>query len=200
MLEEGLDRAKKSFPSEESTVLEFGVFDGTTYLRLTDYINKNYPGTKLIGFDSWKGLPPETEGVWCPERHDPWTWKSNKSNVLNGLMFRGLAFNDQFKLVDGFFEKSLTPELQATIKNLAFVNIDVDIHKSTVELLEFIYPLLGVGVVLYFDDWKDPRDIHDGKWGEHLAWEQFIEKYPHIQYETLQVSVNNQRLIEITGY
>ena len=201
MLLDGLEKAKSNFPpNEESTILEFGVFDGTTYLRMADYILNKYPETRLIGFDSWKGLPPETEGVWCPERHNPGTWQSSKSSVLNGLMFRGLAFNDRFKLVDGFFDKSLTPELQATIKNLVFVNIDVDIHRSTVELLEFIYPLLRKGVVLYFDDWKDPRDDHDGKWGEHLAWEQFIDKYPHIKYETLEISPNNQRLIEITEY
>jgi hypothetical protein len=198
MLKEGLDIGKSCFPNEESTVLEFGVYHGTSYLMLTDHIIENYPGTKLIGFDSWKGIPAETEGVWYPDRHNAGAYKSPKSSVLNGLMFKGLAFNERFQLVDGYFENSLTPSLQASIKNLVFVNVDVDIHKSTVELLEFIYPLLRVGVVLYFDDWKDPNDLYDGKWGEHLAWEEFIDKYPHIKYATLKVNENNQRLIQIT--
>lgn len=197
MIIEGLEKAIENFPSGERTVLEFGVWKGGTYLRLVDYIMANSSDISLIGFDSWLGLPEETKGVWIPERHSTGMYAAPKDIVSQGLSERGLENNPKFALIDGFFEQTLTKELQSTIKNLIFVNIDVDIHKSTVELLDFIYPLLRAGVILYFDDWKDPVDDYDGKWGEHLAWEQFIEKHPEIKYKTLKINEYNQRLIEI---
>jgi len=197
MIIDGFIRAKNNFPNEKSTCLEFGVYVGGTYSRLVDCILDNYPDTTLIGFDSWSGLPPETEGVWYPDRHSQGNYASTKDSVLNMLISRGLEYDERFKLVDGFFEETLTPKLQSEINNLVFVNVDVDIHKSTEQLLEFIHPMLRKGVVLYFDDWKDPADNFDGKWGEHLAWEQFIERHPEIEYETIQVNEYNQRLIEI---
>jgi hypothetical protein len=198
MVLEGLIKAKFNFPDEDSTVLEFGVCDGASYIAMAEHIILHNPTITLYGFDSWQGLPDETEGVWKPKRHNPGMFSASKNDVLNQLWERGADNDPRFKLIDGFFENSLTKELQSKIKNLIFVNIDVDLHKSTVELLEFIYPLLRKGVILYFDDWKDPQDSHDGKWGEHLAWEEYIQKYPNIKYETIKINNFNQRLIEIT--
>ena len=197
MINEGIARAKSNFPNEQSTCLEFGVYIGETYLATADYLLVNFPDTTLIGFDSWQGLPEETEGVWCPDRHAAGLFSSPKDRVLSGLINRGIAADTRFQLVDGFFEHSLTKELQSKINNLIFVNIDVDIHKSTEELLEFIHPMIRTGLILYFDDWKDPKDTFDGKWGEHLAWEQFIDRHPEIKYETIKTNEYNQRLIEI---
>ena len=51
------------------TCLEFGVYVGNTYMYQVQHILNKYTNTKLIGFDSWQGLPPETEGIWYPDRH-----------------------------------------------------------------------------------------------------------------------------------
>ena len=198
MIIEGLIKAKNNFPNEDSSVLEFGVFTGDSYVKLASFIHLNYPGTFLYGFDSWQGLPQETTGVWYPNRHEAGFFSANKNHVLSRLNLYGLDTFNNYKLIDGFFEESLTIELQSQIKNLIFINIDVDLYKSTVELLEFIYPLLRAGVILYFDDWKAPDISYPGMWGEHLAWFAFIEKYPHIKYKTIKINENNQRLIEIT--
>ena len=186
-------KAHENFP-KGGTCLEFGVYVGRSYMHQVNAIKIKYPNTKLIGFDSWEGLPDETATVWFPERHSKGKFSTTKDVVLNQL---GADIDDpRFNLVDGFFKDSLTKEIQDSIKDLIYVNVDVDIHSSTVEVLEFIRPLLRKGVIIYFDDWKDPQDKFEGKWGEHLAWEEFTNKYP-VKYKTMEINKYNQRYMEI---
>ena len=194
MIYRAFKKANENFP-EGGTCLEFGVFTGWSYMVQVNAILKDYPNTKLIGFDSWQGLPEETEKVWFPERHAKGKFSTSKDVVLKQLGDH--ADDHRFRLVDGFFKDSLTQELQRSINDLIYVNIDVDIHSSTKEVLYFILPLLRPGVIIYFDDWKDPQDKYEGKWGEHLAWEEFIEENPQVNYKTLEVNQYNQRYMEI---
>ena len=193
---DGLHLAHKNFPNG-GTCLEFGVYIGNSYLNTADTIATFYPTSTLIGFDSWQGLPDETEGVWAPDRHRKGEFQATKFIVKEKLRQAGFWKDPRFTFVDGFFSESLTPELQSSIQDLIYVNIDVDIHSSTVEVLDFIYPLLRPGVVIYFDDWKDPQDKFEGKWGEHLAWEEFTLKHPELKYRTVAINEYNQRYIEI---
>lgn len=100
--------------------------------------------------------------------------------------------------MDGYYSDSLTDELRRSIDRLVFVNIDVDIYRSTIELLDFIRPLLRLGVILYWDDWKDPRDVHDTEWGEHLAWEYWVQSQPGLTVETIEINSVNQRTMIVT--
>jgi hypothetical protein len=194
MVIQGLHRAHLKFP-QGGTCLEFGVYVGDSFMRQVELLMSTYTNTKIIGFDSWAGLPRETKGVWYPDRHSEGHFSTPKDNVLNRL--GGLIHNPRINLVDGFFKDSLTPELQASIDDLIFVNVDVDIHSSCAEILEFIRPMLRPGVIIYFDDWKDPADTFAGEWGEHLAWREFTEKYPDIKWNTFVVNEWNQRCLEI---
>lgn len=189
--------AQRLFPMGPKTCLEFGVGNGRSYLWQADQIVKNFKNTTLFGFDSWCGLPDETPGVWCPGRHTRGNFAHPKSIVLDRLTKLGVSNDQGFILVDGFFDKSLTKEVQQSINNLIFVNIDVDIHSSSMLVLDFIKPLLRKNVILYFDDWKDPIDIYDGKWGEHLAWEQWSQKNPEIKAETIVIGGSNQRYMKV---
>lgn len=182
------------------TCLEFGVFKGRTFIwQLHEIINR-YTTSKILGFDSWEGLPSETAGVWCPERHKTGLLSCGKDVPQVGidLLTEG-KHEDKYKLISGFFRESLTKELQDSIGNLIFINIDVDLHSSTVEVLRFIAPLLKRGTIIYFDDWKDPQDQHDGTWGEHLAWAEFTSLYPEINYVIINVNELNQHVIMILG-
>ena len=193
MIMQAFHKAHQNFKS--GTCLEFGVYIGDSYMRQVDAIVNQYTNSKLIGFDSWQGLPEETEKVWFPKRHSKGKFSTSKDVVLSRL---GDKKNDsRFQLIDGFFNESLTQVLQKSINDLIFVNIDVDIHSSTKEVLYFITPMLRPGVIIYFDDWKDPKDNYDGKWGEHLAWEEFIEENPQVNYKTVEVNEYNQRYMEI---
>lgn len=190
--------AHQIFP-QGGTCLEFGVHVGNTYIWQAHEIVKHYPHSSLIGFDSWQGLPVESDGVWFPDRHAQGKYQSPKHVVEQRLRkVTGDKADARFRFVDGFFADSLTPQVQQGIRDVIFINIDVDIHRSTLELLDFILPLLRPGVVLYWDDWKDPTDTHDDDWGEHLAWSQWIAAHPDIRAETLEVNPLNQRSMVIT--
>jgi hypothetical protein len=181
------------------TCVEFGVFKGATFAYQAEQVLTQYKNTKIVGFDSWKGLPEETPGVWAPERHNPGEYFAQKNEVLLKLSQIGANTKDpRFKLVDGFFEDTLTDALRKTIDRLIFVNVDVDIHRSTIELLDFLGPLLRPGVIIYWDDWKDPRDEGPNAWGEHLAWDEWHAKHDHIEVETIEVNPVNQRIMIVS--
>lgn len=198
-LKYGFMQAHSTF--EHGTCLEFGVCWGHSWMWQVLNIMNFFPQSKLIGFDSWQGLPKETPGVWAPERHKEGAFSSPKQNVLDRMSEIGAAIGDQFKLVDGFFSTSLTGELRSKIEDLIFVNVDVDIHSSTMEVLHWIRPLLQIGTVIYFDDWKDPIDEGKGasEWGEHLAWKQWCDENPSIRSELISLNDVNQRAFQITA-
>ena len=189
--------AHKIFPNG-GTCLEFGVFRGNSYFYQASHIKETYKNSKLIGFDSWMGLPEETSSVWRPRTHAKGEYCSTKDNVLNKLESTNLLGDERFSFVDGFYSDSLTPELQKTISNVIFINVDVDIYQSTIELLDFVKPLLRPGVIIYWDDWKDPRANNPELWGEHLAWDHWTTKNPTFKAELVETNWVNQRIMVFT--
>ncbi len=192
-----VEEVRKIFP-DGGTILEFGVSRGGSFSYLANQIKSDWP-CKLIGFDSFQGLPKETEGVWYPERHSEGRYCSPLELTISTIKSFGITLPDErFELVPGWFKDSLTEERRKDIKNLIFVNVDVDLYNSTIELLNFIRPLLQKGTLIYFDDWKDPKDKFDGKWGEHLAFERWSAKNPEIKFRQFSVDDrDHQRTLEV---
>ena len=181
-----IDPAILRFP-DGGTILEFGVASGSSYIQLADIIkNHNWP-CKLIGFDSWQGLPKETEGIFRRPGWGEGQFSYPRKVVENKLRKLGISLPDErFKLVDGWFEDTLTTELQQTIENLILVNIDVDLYSSAVQVLEFLTPLLQKGTIIYFDDWCG---LSDEICGERLAFKQWTEgpRYLDIDYHFIYI-------------
>ena len=202
-LKVGFHKAHQTFRS--GTCLEFGVAWGNSYAWQVSQILDKYVCSKLIGFDSWAGLPKETPGVWAPDRHCEGAFSTDKAGVVNRVAELGITVGNDitsnFSLIDGFFSESLTKELQSYIKDLIFVNIDVDVFISTQQLLIWITPMLQVGTVIYLDDFRDPLDENNlagaKEWGENLAWRQWTEAHPHIKYNMIAVNAVNQCAFEI---
>jgi O-methyltransferase len=189
--------AHRIFP-KGGTCLEFGVFRGNSYLYQAMYIKEKYTNSKLAGFDSWMGLPDENPSVWRPRLHAKGEYCSTKDVVLEKLSKAGLTNDPRLSFVDGFFSESCTLELQKKFNDIIFINIDVDIYQSTIELLDFVKPLLRPGVILYWDDWKDPRATHEKSWGEHLAWDHWSAKNTDVKAELVETNWVNQRFTVIT--
>ncbi len=199
LLERAFHLAHQVFP-EGGACFEFGVFRGSSYAYQAEQIKKYYPSSSIVGFDSWQGLPEETSGVWIPERHAKGEYAAPKDEVLRKLSMIGLEPDEKkFRLIDGFYSDSLRPELRETFDPLIFVNIDVDIYSSTIELLDFIEPMLRPGVILYWDDWRDPRDEHDGTWGEHKAWDDWKTDRTHLETTTIGSNTANQQVMIVTA-
>jgi len=183
---------------KNGTCLEFGVSRGTTYMWMAEQILKSYPESKLIGFDSWMGLPKEAAGVWWPWRHREGAFGASKSNILGHLKELGVEESDpRFTFVDGFFEKSLTEEVRLSIKNLIYINIDSDLYISAIQALTFITPLLRKGIVINMDNFRPPEDKLDADYGENLAWKEWLLKNPNIKAAMVETNKKNQRYFKI---
>ena len=197
----------------QGTCLEFGVFEGTSFVWQARQLKERRIRSRLFGFDSWQGLPPETDGVYCPPRHAAGEYASPKDKVLEGLREAGLRWDRRIRLIDGFYEDSLTDRLRSKIKRpVIFVNIDVDIHVSTVQVLDFIGPLLEPNTFIYWDDWVEkselgkqpssrlvaPADLHK-TYGEKLAWEQWQARNPHVKTETVLAADYGRRIMRVVS-
>lgn len=195
--------------------LEFGVGMGHSFCWQAMQIRDWAAGCYLIGFDSFKGLPAETSGVWAPERHGKghfcYPMEVLKEHLqLCGLLEPNGVWKDRrYQVVEGFFDESLTEERRSALMNtkipLTFVNIDVDIHKSTIQALDFIYPMMKPGLVIYFDDYRDPIDDLPGvkdpqitEWGENLAWREWTERN-NVSYVLGETNNLNQRYYIVKG-
>lgn len=197
----GLQHAWSLAPKDrECTIFEFGVASGNTFLQLAKFI-QDKPNVNLVGFDSFAGLPKETEGVPLPKWHVEGEHAFSINHVANRLREEKIDGFPKIRLISGFYEASLKSweaidALEGT-DHLMFVNIDVDLHKSTLELLDYCRPLLRTGTVLYFDDWKDPTYDFDEPWGEHRAWAEWSDRHPEIECKTVLIGHNNERYLMI---
>jgi O-methyltransferase len=134
------------------TYFEFGCHSGRTFsaaVNAASFFKMN--NAEFYAFDSFEGLP-ETDadedgyfqsGTFCTGRAEFVEIVKKKT---------GLRLADNH-IVEGYYCDSLTPQLQTQLPKAGVVHIDVDLYSSTVEVLNFIRPLLVAGTLLIFDDW-----------------------------------------------
>jgi len=141
------------------------------YLKMNQY--------ELYAFDSFEGLPntfKDEDGYF-----QGGTFSTNISDFLYLVKRQsGLILNPE-NCIKGYYENSLTKELQSKMPKAGIVHIDVDLYSSTVEVLEFIKPLMVAGTVLIFDDWYcfSPGESK----GEKRAFEEFCIDHPNFKTE-----------------
>jgi predicted O-methyltransferase YrrM len=190
---------------EGGTVLEFGVGSGKSTAVIAAEIVTGW-NCKLLGFDSFQGLPEEAEHVHSIRlpsgrlKYVPGGWVWPKSDVEKKLSRYTSLPDERFEIIGGWFRDTLTGELQKSIDNLIFVHVDVDLYISTVELLDFVTPLLQRGTVICFNDWG--QQIECGKLldsrtvGEGLAFTEWEKKNSRVRYD--MVLRNNDRQCMVT--
>jgi len=163
--------------------LEFGVFEGMSFeLSLTAAAKFHRPGApgapRFFAFDAFSGLPPgddtKDSRVWREGDYSASlaTFKKHTARASKGWDVR---------IVPGWFEQSLTPELYAQhgLERAAFINIDCDLYAPTLAALDFCTPLVKTGTIVFFDDWYASQG--DLGLGEARACEEWRTKNPHIQ-------------------
>lgn len=172
---------------ENSNLLEAGCCSGKTMKTLIDAAELySKPFHLAFGFDSFIGLPKETEGVW----HNP-EWPEgeysalkyfNLQTVEDAVKFTRdtIGNRNNIHIMDGFFDTSLTSSLGKQLTQTAgFVNIDCDLHSSTVTFMDWLLRnrVMLSGCILRMDDWLGTQynDYHLA--GENLAMEEMTTKY-----------------------
>ncbi|OWK25099.1 class I SAM-dependent methyltransferase [Rhizobium sp. 007] len=159
-------------PSERlGDYLEFGVSRGTslacTYRTLRD-AGLNH--MRLIGFDSFEGLPVEAdkEGWAKGEFHS--TIQATRNYLKRQQVDLG-----RITLVKGWFKDTLTEETRRhhAIEKASLIMIDCDIYSASKDALNFSEPHIHNQAVVMFDDWgwrEEQNEVGQKEaFGEFLA-------------------------------
>ena len=134
---------------------EYGSHRARTFrMALTEARRHNLTTMKFFAFDSFEGLPD------VRSQPDVALWRkgalhTSEEDFLKMVKEHGI-YVDNCRTVKGFYQKTLTPELQRDFlekeAKIALACIDCDLYESAVPVFEFIEPLLQEGSLLYIDD------------------------------------------------
>jgi hypothetical protein len=136
---------------------EFGCHRCRTFrMALSEARRHNIENMKFFAFDSFEGLP--NVDVAAGTSVDAWkrgALSTSESSFME-LVRDHAVYVDQVRTIKGFYDQSLTRQLQqkfiAEEGSISLVNIDCDLYESAVPVFEFIDPLLQEGAVIYIDD------------------------------------------------
>jgi hypothetical protein len=132
----------------EGHIIEFGVWKGHSVRVARDELWRSavWDGRqrrkRIYACDSFEGLPENYE-------HLPAGTFATAVPRLTGV-----------RVVQGFFDRSLTPQLAQEIGRVSLAHFDADLYSSTVTALDWVAPLLHDGSLLVFDEFggEDPAE------------------------------------------
>ncbi len=190
-------------PTDRIVYLEFGVNQGSSMLCMHEALeaHRNAMPDRLIGFDSFEGLPPETAtrddqggAAWSPG-----DFACSQSYTEAYLRANGVP-KDRVELVKGWFSTSLTESTKTRlgIDRADVIMIDCDIYTAAVEALTFCRALIADRAFVVFDDWGDantPPNV-----GEQKAFAEFMEANPGLRsFERTELAYHPcSRVFELT--
>lgn len=134
--------------------LEFGVSSGRTLQAITNAMPE---GSRVLGFDSFKGLPED--------------WREG---FPRGAFRAAPPEVPGAELVIGLYADTLpdwAPDEDDA--EIALVHIDCDLYSSTKTILEHVGPRLAPGCLIVFDEYHGypGAEQHEAK-----AWEEWVEE------------------------
>ncbi|HEY8525417.1 MAG TPA: TylF/MycF/NovP-related O-methyltransferase [Acidimicrobiales bacterium] len=129
-------------------IVEFGVWKGDSVRVIRDELwrsavwDRAQRRKRIYACDSFAGLPDDYE-------HLPAGTFATRVPTLRGV-----------RIVEGFFESSLTPGLAAEVGRVSLAHFDADLYTSTRCALDWLTPLVGPGTLLLFDEFagEDPAE------------------------------------------
>lgn len=153
--------------------LEFGVYQGGTFIHAYKRAANLMPFMRFWAFDSFSGLPELTGPDIGGEFHAG-QFSCDQRSFETNLRNSGIEMS-RVEVVPGWFDATLTPELKKArgLKVASIVYIDADLYSSTICVLNFLTDLLTTGSVVMFDDWfcfrGDPGKGVQRAWSEWLG-------------------------------
>lgn len=162
---------------EFGAYLEFGVSRGTSMACMQTELQAAGLGhARVIGFDSFQGLPEGSEAQGWDSR----AFRSTVPATRRYLKKNGADLR-RIELIRGWFSDTCTTETAARLglTKASVVMIDCDIYTAACEALTFAGLFIDDRAVLIFDDWGWRSDI--GELGEKEAFEAFLGAHPHLR-------------------
>lgn len=185
----GIDRLLARIGDDElGDYLEFGVYNGSTLAIVHDLLDRRGRTTsRLFGFDSFEGLPPEANvddnNIWMPGQY-----RCPEDFARDFLTRRGVDWQ-RVTLIKGWFSETCKPATRAhhRMKKAGIIMVDSDLYSSAVEALNFCEPLIGRHALVIFDEYY-PGGRKDRFLGEEKAFAEFLEARPDITSTELDES------------
>jgi predicted O-methyltransferase YrrM len=135
-------------------------------LALAVSVSRPVPG-HIIEFGTWKGASTRVirDELW---QSQIWDRRQRQKRIYACDSFKGLAEDYEHlkkgtfatevpklygvRIVNGYFEDSLTDQLAREIGRISLAHLDADLYGSTLTALNWMTPLLQPGSVLLFDE------------------------------------------------
>jgi hypothetical protein len=165
--------------------LEFGLFRGRTFWHAFETCRRlDIRDTRFYGFDSFCGLPSVDKQDSAGGRFFEGQFAARRSEVEKNLSRHGLDWS-RARLVEGFFEDTLTEKLKSDLprRRAAVVLLDCDLYASTVVALHWLEDVLVDGAIVLFDDWSSYGE--DRQIGQQRALAEFLAEHPRWKAQTL---------------
>lgn len=159
-----LSRIVDGIPSFEGSIIECGVYRGSTLLGMAHRLmQRGIKDVKLIGCDSFAGFP-------APSKEDALSDGTYHERALQGVFndtsyerllkrVAALGYADRIQLEKGFFEDTL-PKLSGMKFSLA--HVDCDLYASYITCLNFLYPRIVSGGYMVFDEYDFSSPVYPG--------------------------------------
>jgi O-methyltransferase len=148
----------KVLGNEPIDFLEFGVFEGKSLFKWAE-LNTDLL-SRFFGFDSFHGLVEDFANEWFVYRKGHFTTHGSIPETSDGRV----------TFVPGLFQESLRPFLsEYWPQRQLIINIDCDLHSSTLYVLVTLDQLLN-GAIVIFDEFSN--SLH-----EFQAFNQYIAAF-----------------------
>jgi O-methyltransferase len=127
-------------------VWECGVYKGGTAAMMAAILNDKAPSKRLHLFDTFEGMP-------VTDAKKDWHKKGDFADTSVEAVTNYIGRDDLCVVHPGFI-----PDTFAGLESAqaAFVHIDVDIYRSILDCLDFVWPRLSSGGFVVFDDYGFP--------------------------------------------
>lgn len=192
-------------------IYEFGVFSGNSTAELSVLCDeRGINCERVVGFDSFDGVPKETaepcyNDVWDPDLSH--YYKAFNSRLLyevetvdeavqkiDEFVRPFIAGNRDLIWVPGFYDQSLTDSLPSTLglNKALIVDIDADIYSSAKTALHWLFrnKLVDVGTYVFYDDWGGTPGYKEFLDGESRAHREVSEEF-NVTWELVASSTDH---------
>ena len=177
-----IDELRERVPATQfGDYLEFGVSRGTSLAWVyRALLNKGLSHVRLIGFDSFQGLPPEA----ADEGWVPGDFKSSHEATRAYLASMEVDMR-RVTLVEGWFSQTCTVQtkVRLALEKASLIMVDCDIYSASRDVLRYVEPLIRDHAIVICDDWGSRTS--DGQRGQNDAFEEFLQEHTQLSAEPL---------------
>ena len=147
----------KKILEKSGDILEFGVFKGTSFMRLLYFrsLLENESSRKIIGFDIFGKFPDSEKFIEDKNfirKFENSGGEGISKEDLKELIDEKLIRN--YELIKGDITQTLPNWLERNPqKRFSLVHLDVDVYEPSIQTIELIYDRIVTGGLLMLDDY-----------------------------------------------